>query len=239
MPIVGVKRDALFEALGRTYSEFGCQGGLVTSLHRQTAAALGAIASQVPHLCVHAPISSSTSQQHSSSRCCRGAGAHSTANGWAWLSWQGTAHPAFPRGLPTRSPACLPAHCTCRVLPAAADEEFDQLCFEYGIELDDVVSACMCCGGGRAWHARRWQLFTRPPRPHHVAGAGSNSGSSGSSSGPGHPSFKSHHTCSSGSSPRANAAVRLPCTWPACLPAPRTRTRTHSHTHTHAPHADL
>jgi len=24
----------------------------------------------------------------------------------------------------------------------AADEEFDQLCFEYGIELDDVVSIC-------------------------------------------------------------------------------------------------
>jgi hypothetical protein len=30
----------------------------------------------------------------------------------------------------------------------AADEEFDQLCFEYGIELDDVVST----GAGPAQH---------------------------------------------------------------------------------------
>jgi hypothetical protein len=40
----------------------------------------------------------------------------------------------------------LGCHCsnlllTSCVSAAAADEEFDQLCFEYGIELDDVVSA--------------------------------------------------------------------------------------------------
>jgi hypothetical protein len=28
----------------------------------------------------------------------------------------------------------------------AADEEFDQLCFEYGIELDDVVSTALTGG---------------------------------------------------------------------------------------------
>jgi hypothetical protein len=31
------------------------------------------------------------------------------------------------------------------VSATAADEEFDQLCFEYGIELDDVVSFLLAC----------------------------------------------------------------------------------------------
>lgn len=32
--------------------------------------------------------------------------------------------------------------------PFAADEEFDQLCFEYGIELDDVVRVHQAAGTG-------------------------------------------------------------------------------------------
>eukprot|EP00882_Tetradesmus_deserticola_P025163 GHRQ01027623.1.p2 GENE.GHRQ01027623.1~~GHRQ01027623.1.p2 ORF type:complete len:100 (-),score=13.97 GHRQ01027623.1:75-374(-) len=84
MPIVGVNRDRLFEALGRKYSE--------------------------------------------------------------------------PRDRP-QAAACtllvqLECHCSTLLLTScvsaiAADEEFDQLCFEYGIELDDVVSIsfmlnCQC-----------------------------------------------------------------------------------------------
>jgi hypothetical protein len=36
---------------------------------------------------------------------------------------------------------------------AAADEEFDELCFEYGIELDDVVGAGHLAGYWCAWIA--------------------------------------------------------------------------------------
>lgn len=72
MPIVGVNRDRLFEALGRKYSE-----------------SRGRLQAQ------------------------------------AGLSLQHTA---------------AHQHCYPAVPATAADEEFDQLCFEYGIELDDVVS---------------------------------------------------------------------------------------------------
>jgi hypothetical protein len=37
------------------------------------------------------------------------------------------------------------------VLYAAADEEFDHLCFEYGIELDDVVSGFCWRGAGEQY----------------------------------------------------------------------------------------
>ena len=32
---------------------------------------------------------------------------------------------------------------SCSSLTILAEEEFDELCFEYGIELDDVVSHCV------------------------------------------------------------------------------------------------
>lgn len=76
MPTIGVKRDALFEKLGRSYSEY------------------------------------------------RGAHCCST-------------QPNNPGSLPT--PLSI----------SSADEEFDQLCFEYGIELDDVVRALGAVGGAQ------------------------------------------------------------------------------------------
>ena len=37
-----------------------------------------------------------------------------------------------------------------------ADEEFDELCFDFGIELDEVVSELKLNAHGHVWHCE-WQ----------------------------------------------------------------------------------
>lgn len=93
MPVVSVNRDALFAALGRTYSKSP------SAYSRR-------------HLAVH-------------KSCCA---LLPTQSAGTWL------HPGAIYQLETaeKRQYCL--------LLFAAQEEFEDLCFEYGVELDDVVS---------------------------------------------------------------------------------------------------